>query len=91
MAELFSGAISMGLGAYLATVTERDHYLSEETRERYEVINQPLDEEEEIYVIMDRYGIEREATRPLIESLKQDTVQWVKVGFLYKSLAVYHG
>ncbi|POR32714.1 Vacuolar iron transporter 1.1, partial [Tolypocladium paradoxum] len=29
LAELFSGMISMGLGAYLAAATERDHYRSQ--------------------------------------------------------------
>lgn len=34
----------MGLGAYLAAVTDRDHYLSEEKREREEVMIKPEDE-----------------------------------------------
>ncbi|KAF9246720.1 hypothetical protein DTO006G1_8083 [Penicillium roqueforti] len=36
LAELFSGSISMGLGAYLAAVTDRDHYENEEKREQGE-------------------------------------------------------
>jgi len=78
LAELFSGAISMGLGAYLAAVTERDHYLSEEKREQEEVQTKPEAEKEEIYEIMDGYGVDRKATKPLVEALASDTVQWVK-------------
>jgi len=78
LAELFSGAISMGLGAYLAAVTARDHYLSEEKREQEEVQIEPEAEKEEIYGIMDGYGVPREAIRPLVEALVSNPVQWVK-------------
>jgi vacuolar iron transporter family protein len=69
----------MGLGAYLAAVTDRDHYLSEEKREREEVMIKPEDEKEEIYEIMDNYGISREASKPLVDSLCQDPENWIKV------------
>jgi hypothetical protein len=62
LAELLSGAISMGLGAYLAAVTDRDHYIAEEKRERNEVINMPEAETAEIYEILDGYGIGPEAS-----------------------------
>lgn len=79
LAELFSGAISMGLGAYLAAVTERDHYICEENREIEEVRTRPEDEKEEIYEIMDGYGLGREATNPLVEQLCRNPQQWVRV------------
>jgi VIT1/CCC1 family predicted Fe2+/Mn2+ transporter len=79
LAELFSGAISMGLGAYLAAVTERDHYICEENREKDEVQTRPEDEKEEIYEIMARYGLDREATKPLVEQLCSNPDQWVRV------------
>jgi hypothetical protein len=79
LAELFSGAISMGLGAYLAAVTERDHYICEEQRERDEVATKPEDEKDEIYEIMDGYGVDREATRPLVDRLERNPEQWVRV------------
>jgi VIT1/CCC1 family predicted Fe2+/Mn2+ transporter len=79
LAELFSGAISMGLGAYLAAVTERDHYLNEEKREQAEVVEKPEDEKEEIYEIMQEYGIDRNATKPLVDQLATNPAQWVRV------------
>ena len=69
----------MGLGAYLAAVTDRDHYIEEEKREREEVVTKTEDEKEEIYEIMSNYDISREATRPLIEELVQNTDSWVRV------------
>ncbi|KAB2570244.1 hypothetical protein BFW01_g5622 [Lasiodiplodia theobromae] len=78
LAELFSGAISMGLGAYLAAVTESKTYQVEEARERREVEQMPEAEEEEIYEIFDEYNISRETVRPVVEALRQDKEMWVK-------------
>jgi hypothetical protein len=69
----------MGLGAYLAAVTERDHYICEENREKEEVGTRPEDEREEIFEIMEGYGVDREATRPLLEQLCRNPEQWVRV------------
>ncbi|RDL40168.1 uncharacterized protein BP5553_00147 [Venustampulla echinocandica] len=78
LAELFSGAISMGLGAYLAAVTERDHYLAEEERERAEVRDTPEHERQEIFDILGRYGIDADTTRPLVDALLADEDNWVQ-------------
>ena len=69
----------MGLGAYLAAVTDRDHYICEEAREREEVRTKPEDEKEEIYEIMGRYGLGRDATKPLVNQLSSNVDLWVKV------------
>lgn len=82
LAELFSGALSMGLGAYLAATTEAKRYEVEEARERREVREKPLDEEEEIYEIMAEYGLSREAVRGVVEELKRCPEQWVNVSCL---------
>ncbi|KAI3396191.1 hypothetical protein diail_394 [Diaporthe ilicicola] len=69
LAELFSGMISMGLGAYLAAATERQHWEAEYERERWEVDNCPEREREEIYEVLDRYGISRDAARGVVDEL----------------------
>jgi VIT1/CCC1 family predicted Fe2+/Mn2+ transporter len=79
LAELFSGAISMGLGAYLAAVTDRDHYIAEEKRERDEVMIKPEAEKEEIYEILSGYGIGRDAVTPLVTALEGNEEEWVRV------------
>ena len=96
LAELFSGAISMGLGAYLAAVTERDHYIAEEKRERDEIATKPDAERDEIYEIMMTYGIGRNAVTPLISALESNVEEWVRVRTLspllytrFDSRAVY--
>lgn len=82
LAELFAGAISMGLGAFLATVTEDKHYRVEEAREWKEVTMSPQAEEKEIYEIMADYGLDRECVRPLVENLMSNKDMWVKVSSL---------
>ncbi|KAJ5812619.1 hypothetical protein N7474_008920 [Penicillium riverlandense] len=78
LAELFSGSISMGLGAYLAAVTERDHYKCEEAREREEVFSKPRAEKEEIHEILADYGISREASQAVVDCLAQNNEQWIR-------------
>jgi hypothetical protein len=72
----------MGLGAYLAAVTERDHYIAEEERERDEIATKPGTEKEEIYEIMMGYGIGRDAVTSLISALESNIEEWTRVGML---------
>lgn len=69
----------MGLGAYLAAVTDRDLYESEERRERDEVINKPEAEKDEIYEIFEEYGIGREDSKTVVQALERSPENWVKV------------
>lgn len=78
LAELFSGSISMGLGAYLAAVTDRDHYFSEEKREREEIVDKPDAEEEECREILEKYGISRETSTMVVKELCADHDKWVQ-------------
>jgi VIT1/CCC1 family predicted Fe2+/Mn2+ transporter len=83
LAELFAGAISMGLGAWLAAETERKHYLVEEARERREVRDMPEAEEEEIFEIFDEYHVSRDAVRPVVDALRANEDMWVKVSLSF--------
>jgi hypothetical protein len=69
----------MGLGAWLAAKTEAKHYEVEEARERQEVINVPEAEEEEIYAIFSKYGLDRAHVSGMVDVLKKDEDMWVKV------------
>lgn len=74
LAELFSGMISMGLGAYLAALTERDHYHSQ----RRLLSRLPPDPAADIYAILDRYHLSRAAARPVVDELCRDRHQWIR-------------
>ena len=77
LAEIAAGSIAMGLGGFLAARTESEHYASEEARERREVKEIPREEEAEIEVILQKYGLTVEEVRPIIVGLKRDPVAWV--------------
>ncbi|KAG8413140.1 Protein ccc1 [Metarhizium acridum] len=68
LAELFSGMVSMGLGAYLAAVTERDTYASQEQR----AACLPAEQRAEVHSILERYGVSRAAAAPLVDELCAD-------------------
>ncbi|THZ50925.1 hypothetical protein D6C86_10603 [Aureobasidium pullulans] len=78
LAELFSGAMSMGLGAYLAATTDAKQYAVEETRERSEIVQNPLAEEKEIYDIFSDYDVHRMDACMVVERLKEDPEMWLK-------------
>ncbi|TVY40908.1 Vacuolar iron transporter [Lachnellula occidentalis] len=78
LAELFSGAISMGLGGLLAALTDRSHYFAEEQRERDEVRDTPQLEKEEIYVLMEEYDVGRDAITPFVDALAANEDKWVQ-------------
>ncbi|KAJ4423139.1 Protein ccc1 [Gnomoniopsis sp. IMI 355080] len=82
LAELFSGMISMGLGAYLAAATERQHWQAEYERECWEVDHCPEREREEIYEVLEKYGISRDGARGVVQELCVPTVKgkerWVQ-------------
>jgi VIT1/CCC1 family predicted Fe2+/Mn2+ transporter len=84
LAELFSGSISMGLGAYLAAITDRDRYKSEEAREREEISSQPTAEQEEIHAILFQYGISREASQAVADCLADNNEHWIRVCFYHR-------
>ena len=76
----------MGLGAYLAAVTERDRYLNEEKREREEVATKPEAERQEIYDIFAQYGISKNASKVVVDDLVKNEDNWVRVGSEYLPL-----
>jgi VIT1/CCC1 family predicted Fe2+/Mn2+ transporter len=77
MAEIAAGAISMGLGGYLAGRSEIDHYRSERSREVREVHEVPAEEEAEVRGIFERYGVSGEHIEPMLTALRARPEAWV--------------
>ncbi len=77
LAEIAAGSIAMGLGGFLAARGDSEHYRSERLREEREIVERPRDEEDEIYEIFEQYGVEREASMPVLEALKRRPQAWV--------------
>ncbi|KAK5992506.1 Vacuolar iron transporter 1 [Cladobotryum mycophilum] len=82
LAELFSGMISMGLGAYLAAVTERDHYQYEEEKQQLQLSQEdcllPQEQRDDIFCILEKYSVSRAAAAPLVDELCKNREQWVR-------------
>ena len=69
----------MGLGAYLATNTDTDHYKAELIREKKEVEESPELEKQEIYDILCAYVPDSAAVKPFVDALCVNPDQWVQV------------
>ena len=69
LAEIVAGSIAMGLGGYLAGRSDAEHYDSEYKREIYEIEKLLEHEKEEVLEILETYGLTREESTPIVESL----------------------
>ncbi|XP_058182859.1 vacuolar iron transporter 1 [Rhododendron vialii] len=77
IAEVAAGAISMGLGGYLAAKSEADHYMRELKREQEEIIAVPDTEAAEVAEILSEYGIEPHEYRPVVNALRKNPQAWL--------------
>jgi VIT1/CCC1 family predicted Fe2+/Mn2+ transporter len=77
LAEIAAGSIAMGLGGYLASRGDSEHFASERRREEMEVVERPKDEEEEIYEIFSAYGVSRDSATPVLRSLQANPPAYV--------------
>jgi len=74
LAELFSGAISMGLGAWLAAQTEAQQYTA--VRDR---VGKRQACPEELYNVFEEYNLSRASLDPLVSEMSRDSETWTKV------------
>ncbi|KAJ6791432.1 Uncharacterized protein M6B38_244795 [Iris pallida] len=78
LAEVAAGAISMGLGGYLAAKSEADHYRRELRREQEEIISVPDTEAAEIGEILSRYGLQPNEYGPIVSALRKNPRAWLE-------------
>ncbi|KAJ3707587.1 hypothetical protein LUZ61_011292 [Rhynchospora tenuis] len=78
LAEVAAGAISMGLGGYLAAKSEADHYAREMKREQEEIINVPDTEAAEIAEILSEYGLGPTEYGPVVSALRKNPQAWLE-------------
>ncbi|GAV86088.1 VIT1 domain-containing protein [Cephalotus follicularis] len=77
IAEVAAGAISMGLGGYLAAKSEAEHYNRELKREEEEIISVPDIEAAECGEILSQYGMEPHEYQPVVNALRRNPQHWV--------------
>lgn len=69
----------MGLGAYLATSTERNHYFAEQRRRRRQILDDPAAECQGVYSVLSMYGLDPHLVRPVVGKFIADEDIWTKV------------
>jgi len=79
LAGLVAGAISMALGAYVSTRSERELRESEEQREREEIETVPEVERSEIRAIYRKKGFSGKLLDDVVAQLTEDKERWVQV------------
>src|SRR5256885_15161917 len=79
LAEMFAGAVSMGLGAFLGTRAEKDWYERERRREEAEVEKIPHLEKEELRDIYRRKGLEGETLERVVDVFTANEQRWVDI------------
>ncbi|MFT4203247.1 MAG: VIT1/CCC1 transporter family protein [Chitinophagaceae bacterium] len=84
IAELVAGAISMGLGGYLAGKTELEHYAAEKKNEYYEVETIPEKEKQEVRDIFAGFGLSSEVQELAANEIIQDKDKWVDFMMQYE-------
>ncbi|KAJ7942854.1 vacuolar iron transporter 1 [Quillaja saponaria] len=77
IAEVAAGAISMGLGGYLAAKSEADHYTRELRREQEEIVTVPDTEAAEVAEILAQYGLEPHEYGPVVTALRKNPQAWL--------------
>lgn len=78
LAEVAAGAISMGLGGYLAAKSEADHYMREQKREQEEIVTVPEIEASEVADILAQYGLEPNEYWPVVNALRKRPEAWLE-------------
>jgi VIT1/CCC1 family predicted Fe2+/Mn2+ transporter len=76
-AEMAAGAISMGLGGYLAARSDIEHFQNERKREQYEVIHKTDFEVAEVVQILEDYGLNEQESSLVMNAFKKNTEKWV--------------
>lgn len=77
LAEVAAGSIAMGLGGYLAALTDAEHYASEKVREEREVEEVPEKEAAEVAEVLEQYGLDAKTADIVVTEIRKDKKAWV--------------
>ncbi|KAH6587026.1 hypothetical protein BASA50_000073 [Batrachochytrium salamandrivorans] len=69
LAEIAAGAISMGLGGYLAALSEQEYFDNQREAKALEVKANPAHHCQNLYSVFKPFGVSRKAVQPLVEEL----------------------
>lgn len=75
-AEIAAGSIAMGLGGYLASKNDSEHYAREATREEREIEKIPQAEAKEIFELFSKYGVTKDEASAVVSALQKRPEAW---------------
>ncbi len=78
IASVVAGALAMGIGAYLASKSQRDFFESEKERERREIEEVPELERREIRDIFTKLGFLKDEVEMIVNRVTSDKDLWVR-------------
>jgi VIT1/CCC1 family predicted Fe2+/Mn2+ transporter len=78
IASVVAGALSMGIGGYLASKSQRDFFESEKERERREIEEVPELERKEIRDIFTKLGFLKDEVEMIVNRVTSDKALWVR-------------
>lgn len=84
LAEIAAGSIAMGLGGYLAALTNQEHYSTERNRELYEVDHLNEKEREETREIFKEFGLNSKQIEDITNTIALDKQKWVDFMMRYE-------
>ncbi len=88
-ANLFADGLSMGVGNFLATKSQRDYEREERAREQWEVEHLPDEERQELRELYRRKGFSGEDLERAVAVLTADKKRWVHV-MMTEELGIVH-
>ena len=77
LAEVAAGSIAMGLGGYLASRSDSEHYESERLRETNEITEIPDAEIAEVAAVFQAYGLDDSEIAPIVRAFQSRPNAWV--------------
>lgn len=78
MAAIVAGAVSMFLGAYLASKSQKEFFEQEIAREKREIIESPDKERQEIRDIFTDHGFTEDEVEMIVHRVTSDKERWIK-------------
>jgi VIT1/CCC1 family predicted Fe2+/Mn2+ transporter len=78
IASVVAGSLSMGIGAYLASKSQREFFESEKAREHREIEEVPEDERKEIRDIFAQMGFAKDELEMIVRRITSNKDLWVK-------------
>jgi len=77
-ANLIADGISMGVGDYLSTKSEKEYFDLERSRERWEVNNHPKGEIDEMIEVYEKNGFSLNDSKKMVKLLSKNKKFWIK-------------